>query len=122
MNKTEKIALREAIIVVLMGAAINFPLQTFLLRLTIDNWECAHLKYPFAADNYFCSLDKSLLVKYFKEESFNPFSYLYFLFFCHHSHLHSLCNHVLTPNTISVVAAISARLLLHPFLHFLDLL
>ena len=38
MNKTEKIALREAIIVVLMGAAINFPLQTFLLWLTIDNW------------------------------------------------------------------------------------
>ena len=28
MNKTEKIALREAIIVVLMGAIINFPLQT----------------------------------------------------------------------------------------------
>jgi|TARA_B100000927_G_scaffold272372_1_gene249956 membrane protein DedA with SNARE-associated domain len=41
MNKTEKIALREAIIVVLMGAAINFPLQTFLLWLTIDNWEWA---------------------------------------------------------------------------------
>ena len=39
MNKTEKIALREAIIVVLMGAAINFPLQTFLLWLTIDNWQ-----------------------------------------------------------------------------------
>jgi membrane protein DedA with SNARE-associated domain len=41
MNKTEKIALREALIVVLMGAAINFPLQTFLLWLTIDNWEWA---------------------------------------------------------------------------------
>ena len=41
MNKTEKIALREAIIVVLMGAIINFPLQTFLLWLTIDNWEWA---------------------------------------------------------------------------------
>ena len=41
MNKTEKIALREAIIVVLMGAIINFPLQTFLLWLTIDNWELA---------------------------------------------------------------------------------
>ena len=41
MNKTEKIALREAIIVVLMGAAINFPLQPFLLWLTIDNWEWA---------------------------------------------------------------------------------
>ena len=39
MNKTEKIALREAIIVVLMGAAINFPLLTFLLWLTIDNWQ-----------------------------------------------------------------------------------
>ena len=39
MNKTEKIALREAIIVVLMGAIINFPLQTFLLWLTIDNWQ-----------------------------------------------------------------------------------
>ena len=41
MNKTEKIALREAIIVVLMGAIINFPLQTFLLWLPIDNWEWA---------------------------------------------------------------------------------
>ena len=41
MNKTEKIALREAIIVVLMGAIINFPLQTFLLWLNIDNWEWA---------------------------------------------------------------------------------
>ena len=39
MNKTEKVALRESIIVVLMGAAINFPLQTCLLWLTIDNWE-----------------------------------------------------------------------------------
>jgi len=38
MNRTEKTAFREAIIVVLMGAAINFPLQTFLLWLTIDNW------------------------------------------------------------------------------------
>ena len=39
MNKTEKIALRESIIDVLMGAVINFPLQTFLLWLTIDNWQ-----------------------------------------------------------------------------------
>ena len=39
MDKTEKIALRESIIVVLMGAVINFPLQTFLLWLTIDNWQ-----------------------------------------------------------------------------------
>ena len=39
MNNTEKIALRESIIVVLMGAAINFPLQTYLLWLTIDNWQ-----------------------------------------------------------------------------------
>ena len=39
MNKTEKVALRESIIVVLMGAAINFPLQTYLLWLTIDNWQ-----------------------------------------------------------------------------------
>ena len=38
MNKTEKVALREAIIVVMMGLVINFPLQTFLLWLTIDNW------------------------------------------------------------------------------------
>ena len=38
MNKTEKVALRESIIVVLMGAAINFPLQTFLLWITIDRW------------------------------------------------------------------------------------
>tara|TARA_B100000989_G_scaffold254288_1_gene202941 strand:- start:61 stop:285 length:225 start_codon:yes stop_codon:yes gene_type:complete len=39
MNKTEKIALRESVIIVLMGALINFPLQTFLLWLTIDNWQ-----------------------------------------------------------------------------------
>ena len=39
MNKTEKIALRESVIVVLMGALINFPLQTFLLWLTIDSWQ-----------------------------------------------------------------------------------
>ena len=41
MNKTEKTAFREAIIVVLMGSVINFPLQTFLLWLTIDNWQWA---------------------------------------------------------------------------------
>ena len=39
MNKTDKIALRESVIVVLMGALINFPLQTFLLWLTIDSWQ-----------------------------------------------------------------------------------
>ena len=39
MNKTEKLALRESIIVVIMGAVINFPLQTYLLWLTIDNWQ-----------------------------------------------------------------------------------
>jgi len=39
MNKTEKVALRESVIIVLMGATINFPLQTFLLWLTIDNWQ-----------------------------------------------------------------------------------
>ena len=39
MNKTEKVAFREAVIVVMMGAIINFPLQTFLLWLTIDNWQ-----------------------------------------------------------------------------------
>ena len=39
MNKTEKVALREAVIVVLMGAVINFPLQTYLLWLTIDSWQ-----------------------------------------------------------------------------------
>ncbi|MAQ97877.1 MAG: hypothetical protein CMD50_01125 [Gammaproteobacteria bacterium] len=41
MNKTEKVALRESIIIVLMGAVINFPLQTYLLWLTIDNWKWA---------------------------------------------------------------------------------
>ena len=41
MNKTEKVALRESIIVVLLGAVINFPLQTYLLWLTIDNWKWA---------------------------------------------------------------------------------
>ena len=39
MNKTEKVALREAVIVVMMGAVINFPLQTYLLWLTIDSWQ-----------------------------------------------------------------------------------
>ena len=39
MNKTEKVALRESVIVVLMGAVINFPLQTYLLWLTIDSWQ-----------------------------------------------------------------------------------
>ena len=38
MNKTEKVALRESIIIVVIGAVINFPLQTYLLWLTIDNW------------------------------------------------------------------------------------
>ena len=38
MNKTEKIAFRESIIIVMMGMVINFPLQTFLLWLTIDSW------------------------------------------------------------------------------------
>ena len=38
MNKTEKTAFRGSIIVVMMGLVINFPLQTFLLWLTIDNW------------------------------------------------------------------------------------
>ena len=41
MNKTEKVALREAVIVVLKGAVINFPIQTYLLWLTIDNWQWA---------------------------------------------------------------------------------
>ena len=41
MNKTEKVALRDAVIVVLMGAIINFPVQTYLLWLTIDNWQWA---------------------------------------------------------------------------------
>jgi hypothetical protein len=38
MNRTEKAAFRESIIVVMMGMVINFPLQTFLLWLTIDSW------------------------------------------------------------------------------------
>ena len=38
MNKTEKTAFRESVIVVMSGMVINFPLQTFLLWLTIDNW------------------------------------------------------------------------------------
>ena len=38
MNRTEKTACRESIIVVIMGMVINFPLQTFLLWLTIGNW------------------------------------------------------------------------------------
>ena len=39
MNQTERTAFRESIIVVLMGLVINFPLQTFLLWLTIDIWD-----------------------------------------------------------------------------------
>jgi len=31
MNRTEKAAFRESVIVVMMGMVINFPLQTFLL-------------------------------------------------------------------------------------------
>ena len=38
MNKTEKTAFRESVIVVFMGLIINFPLQTFLLWHTIDIW------------------------------------------------------------------------------------
>ena len=38
MNKTEKTAFRESVIVVFMGLIINFPLQTLLLYLTIDIW------------------------------------------------------------------------------------
>jgi hypothetical protein len=38
MNQTEKTAFRESIIIVLIGLAINFPLQTFLLWITIDRW------------------------------------------------------------------------------------
>ena len=38
MNKTEKTAFRESVIVVFMGLVINFPLQTILLWLTIDIW------------------------------------------------------------------------------------
>jgi len=39
MNQTEKTAFRESIIVVFMCFVINFPLQTFLLWLTIDIWD-----------------------------------------------------------------------------------
>ena len=38
MNKAQKTAFRESVIVVFMGLIINFPLQTFLLWLTIDIW------------------------------------------------------------------------------------
>ena len=36
MNQTEKTAFRESIIIVFIGLCINFPLQTFLLWITID--------------------------------------------------------------------------------------
>ena len=39
MYKSEIVSLREAVNVVLMGAVINFPLQTYLLWLTINNWQ-----------------------------------------------------------------------------------
>ena len=38
MNQTEKTAFRESIIIVFIGLCINFPLQTFLLWITIDRW------------------------------------------------------------------------------------
>jgi|TARA_B110000305_G_scaffold108513_1_gene122119 hypothetical protein len=38
MNNKEKAAFRESVIVVMMGLIINFPLQTFLLWLTINSW------------------------------------------------------------------------------------
>ena len=41
MNKTEKVALREAVIVVLMGAVIIFAFPTSLLWLPIDIWQWA---------------------------------------------------------------------------------
>ena len=56
MNKTEKIALREAMIVVFMGAAINFPLQTYLLWLTIDSWQWSdpNKNISIYSINYYC--------------------------------------------------------------------
>jgi membrane protein YdbS with pleckstrin-like domain len=38
MNNKEKAAFRESVIVVMVGLIINFPIQTFLLWLTIDSW------------------------------------------------------------------------------------
>ena len=43
MNRTEKNAFREALIIVLMGAVIYFPLQTILIWLTIYN---CHMSNP----------------------------------------------------------------------------
>ncbi len=45
MNKTERTAFREAMIIVIMGVIINFPLQTFLLWLTIDQWSWTNTLY-----------------------------------------------------------------------------
>jgi hypothetical protein len=45
MNKTERTAFREAMIIVIMGVVINFPLQTFLLWLTIDQWSWTNTLY-----------------------------------------------------------------------------
>ena len=45
MNKTERTAFREAMIIVVMGVIINFPLQTFLLWLTIDQWSWTNTLY-----------------------------------------------------------------------------
>ena len=59
MNKTEKVALREAVIVVMMGAVINFPLQTFLLWLTIDNWQWS----IYSNHTYFGCIGKSFFNK-----------------------------------------------------------
>ena len=63
MNKTEKTAFRESVIVVMMGMVINFPLQTFLLWLTIDNWSWTNtLLISIFHPNYShsCGFDQSL--------------------------------------------------------------
>ena len=39
MTKTEKFALKESIIQVGAALVINFPLQTFLLWLLIEQWQ-----------------------------------------------------------------------------------
>ena len=39
MTKTEKAALQESVVQVGVALAINFPLQTFMLWLMIEQWQ-----------------------------------------------------------------------------------
>ena len=90
----------------MMGAVINFPLQTYLLWLTIDNWQWA--------DPIKISIFVQLIITVvalirvyairmnLKEKILIIFSFSFLpFFFRHHSHFHSMINHILAPNIIN---------------------